>query len=211
MEDFSLIILCKAGKKHLLPSTLDSLRSQQGAFEVLIVQDGADFASLRENYPELKIRQISVVGALPKVMNRAAREARGAYIQFLEPGDRYISQHALTFLKELIQTSPQVISDKERRFFFWKKEVCVLNESFRFCPMQDLLFRLEVAGFTPLISPRIFVDSPHDAIGSIWEHSRILYTHFGLKRALNWLFIENRPRVIQRAKTFLKKSFWREE
>lgn len=221
MEDFSLIILCQARKAHLLPSTLDTLKSQQGSFEVLVVEEKQTLypTLLASGYPELKLKVETVEGGLARMMNWGVKAATGSYIQFLEAGDRYISQHGLSFLSELIQKKPSLISGKgnlnEPRFFWFEREKIIesggFNEKLRFCAIQDLLCRFEIKGLQPLSCPRVLVDSAGDMSSSLWEHCRILYRHFGLKRALNWFFVQNRPFVIHRATRFIKQSFWQSE
>ena len=111
MEDFSLIILCrKLG--HLIPQTLDTLKPQKGAFEVLILDaEGTNrLGDLAKSYPELKLRILDTRGiSLAEMMNEGVGLARGKYIQFLEPGDRYISQHGLEFLSTLIERQPHLV------------------------------------------------------------------------------------------------------
>jgi len=219
MQDFSLIILC-AARRHLLSLTLDTLKSQKGSFEVLVIDnDPVDrVGELAANYPEFKLRVERMEGGLAEMMNRGVHEAEGIYIQFLEPGDRYISQHGLAFLSELIEKKPHLILGRgnlhDARFFWFRREKVLqwggFNEKFRFCPMRDLLCRFELQGAQLLVCPRVVVDSPYEPIESVRETCQILYRHFGVKRALQWVFVQNRPRFIQRAARFIKQSFWRD-
>ncbi len=57
MEDFSLNLLCR-GRSHLLPSTLDSLKAQNGSFEVLLIdaEGSGRLEELANRYEGLNIR-----------------------------------------------------------------------------------------------------------------------------------------------------------
>lgn len=101
---FSLVILVSK-ERHLLPLTLDTLKLQSGSFEVVLLNGAkGHFGDLAHRYPQLSIRvQEASSRNLAEMMNEGVHLAQGKYIQFLEPGDRYISQHGLAYLEELIQ------------------------------------------------------------------------------------------------------------
>lgn len=208
MEDFSLIILCERGR-HLLPMTLDTLKSQKGSFEVLIFCEDR-LGELSSLYPELKIRIEKPSMNRGEMMNRAIEKAKGTYVQFLESGDRYISQHGLAFLKELIQDQPPLIRDGK---FFWALREKIWKEGgFKeLCPIEDLLFRFEQMGIKSLVSPRVLIDSPHEPEAPALGMAKVLYRHFGVKRVMQWFFIENRPKTLEKMSRFIKQSFWPDE
>ncbi|MBS0626036.1 MAG: hypothetical protein JSS32_08305 [Verrucomicrobia bacterium] len=102
---FSIAILVKKNL-HLLPLTLESLASQNDrSYEVLLV-DGVKTGRVEEMARGLPVQILKEAGETEaELMNRALGKAKGEYIQFLRPGDRYISQHALSYLTELIRDS----------------------------------------------------------------------------------------------------------
>jgi len=114
MEDFSLILLVR-GNRYLLPLTLDSLNRQSDASFEVILLDGEGSGRLSQislNYPALSICVKETPGkSLGEMMNLGLYAARGKYVQFLEPGERYISQHGLSYLSQLLQETgqPQLI------------------------------------------------------------------------------------------------------
>lgn len=137
---FSLVVLVQ-NNRHLLPLTLDTLKRQEAVFEVILL-DGEGSGRLAEyaaSYPELPIR-VEETGAANKseMMNRGLALSKAKYIQFLVPGERYISQHGLSYLSELIakggepqliyssslvrgpELSPQVVSFSLNRDFLRK-------------------------------------------------------------------------------------------
>ena len=92
--------------KHFLCSTLDSLRSQTDKrFEVVLI-DGIGHGKVEEvvkPYSDLSIRIHPGIGKTgSERMNEGAGLARGKYLQFLHPGDRYLSREGLSYLAELI-------------------------------------------------------------------------------------------------------------
>lgn len=230
MEDFSLIILC-AGKGHLLPLTLDTLKSQSGSFEVLLLDPKGDnrLEEMAQKYPELKIRFQKVSGTrLGEIMNEGAGLAKGKYIQFLEPGDRYISQQGLQFLTSLIQKEPHLIYSHalnrgelaQGEFitatspWFLKSKIFEMggfDQKLGTGSAMDLLCRLFRDQKTHAIfCKRVFVHSEKPPSISIQETYRILYRHFGFWHALKWVFSQGRPRLIDRALTFFRQAFWRD-
>jgi len=96
---FSIIILAR-GPIHLLPSTVDTILAQsEQAFEVVVVSKEKGTAPLSPG-----VRFVpSMSDRIPEMMNEGSRSARGRYLQFLDPGDRFLSQQGLFFLKQLIQ------------------------------------------------------------------------------------------------------------
>lgn len=107
---FSIIILVREGR-HLLPLTLDTLKQQVEKDFEIVLMDGAASSRLVEivkQYPELniQIRQSSAATA-SEMMNDGIQHSRGKYLQFFDPGDRFISQQGLSYVKELIHESQE--------------------------------------------------------------------------------------------------------
>jgi hypothetical protein len=230
MEDFSLIVLCR-GRRHLLPLTLDTLKSQSGAFEVLLLEEEGSgrLAEQVPRYPELKLRVQEVPASnLAAMMNEGLKWARGKYVQFLEPGDRYISQHGLEFVGTLIQKEPHLIytsaldeggvSPAElimaRSPWFLKSKVLEMggfDPKLSWCPSLDLLCRLQNQEAKSVFCRRVLVDSEGGAEVSLRETCQILYRHFGLWRALKWVFGQDHAQTVRRTLSALKGAFWKGE
>ena len=108
---FSIVVLVKKNL-HLLPLTIESLKVQdRGSFEVLLIDPlgSGRFVEFAKKF-SMPIRVIESVGRTDaELMNRAVGEAQGRYIQFLYPGDRYISQQAISYLSELVHESPHLV------------------------------------------------------------------------------------------------------
>lgn len=212
MQEFSIIILCET-RRHLVSSTLDSLKSQQGSFEVIVLDRDPAARDLPTSYPELNIRVTPIEKSLPKAMNRALKMAGGSYVQFLQAGDRYISEHGMAFLSEMATQKPPYISSRE--FFWLSKEKALsiggFDETLHFVPLEEMLYRFEAAGFKPLICPRVLIDAGTKPVISVREKCRIIYRYFGWKRALHWVFFERRSQILQELKVTLKRSIGRRE
>lgn len=231
MEDFSLIILCR-GKRHLLPLTLDTLKPQSGSFEVILL-DGEGSGRLAEQmqrYPELKMRVQNASGRnLPEMMNEGLELARGKYVQFLEPGDRYISQHGLEFLSELIRKEPHLVyaSSLEKGGishddlitaqspWFLRSKILELGGFDRklvSCPSLDLLCRLSRDRSAETVAcRRVLINAGAHPRPPVKETCKILYRYFGFWHAFKWIFVQDRSQMVQRAASFLKEAFWRED
>jgi hypothetical protein len=228
MIDFSLIILCKE-KSHLLPLTLDTLKFQEGAFEVLLLngEKGGSLSDLVHSYPDLKLRiQNSSSRSLSEMMNEALRLARGQYVQFLEPGDCYISQHGLQFLSTLIEKKPHLIYanafGKEqladfitaRSPWFLKEKLLALggfDPLLKTCASMDLLCRLfQDKNRHVLFCRRVFLNTDIHKTVPIRETCWILYRHFGLWQAIRWVFFQDQSRWLRRSLAFFKRAFWNE-
>jgi glycosyltransferase involved in cell wall biosynthesis len=228
MDDFSLIILCR-GRRHLLPLTLDTLKPQSGAFEVLLL-DGEGSGRLAEQvsrYPELSMRVQSVSGKnLAEMMNEGVRLARGRYVQFLEPGDRYISQHGLEFIGTLIQKEPHLIYASpleqggispadlimSRSPWFLKSKVLEMggfDKKLSSCPSLDLLCRMQNQEAKSVFCKRVLVDSEKEPAVPLRETCKVLYRHFGLWRALKWIFVQDHSLTLRRTLSSLKEAFWK--
>lgn len=220
MEDFSLNLLCR-GQSHLLPSTLDSLKAQVGSFEILLLdaEGSGRLEELARRYDSLNIRVEKATSRnLAEMMNIGVAQSKGKYIQFLEPGDRYISQYGLSFLKDLIGKEPHLISargvnqEAKSHWLLRSKilEIGGFDEHLTFRPMLDLLCRFEKQGIEPTVCGRVLVDSGKELIGSIFETLKIFHRHFGLKYALKWLFQGN-SNFLRHVREFFRDAFWRNE
>jgi glycosyltransferase involved in cell wall biosynthesis len=220
MEDFSLNLLCR-GRSHLLPSTLDSLKAQNGSFEILLLdaEGSGRLQELAKRYEGLNIRvENASTRNLAQMMNLGVAQSKGKYIQFLEPGDRYISQYGLTFLTDLIGKEPHLISargvsQEARSHWLLRSKILELggfDEHLSFRPMLDLLCRFEKLGLEPMVCGRVLVDSSKEAIGSFFETIKILYRHFGLRYTLRWI-VQGNSNTLRRAAAFFKDAFWRNE
>lgn len=226
MEDFSLIILCK-GRRHLLPLTLDTLKPQSGGFEVLLLDgDGSGRAAEEvKRYPELNMRVQSVPGKnLAEMMNEGMRLARGKYVQFLEPGDRYISQHGLAFLGTLVHKEPHLIyaspveqgsiSPGElitaRSPWFLKSKVIEMggfDQKLSLCPALDLLCRMQNQKVPSISCKRVLIDSASAPSIPLWETCKVLCRHFGFWRAFQWLLVQDHSQTLRSISSFLKRAF----
>src|SRR6185436_5231596 len=105
MEPFFSILILARSSLHLLPLTLDTIKSQIGKdFEVVIV------SSCRQAIGPLA-PGLRVVTAKDKkisqMVNVGIRESKGRYLQFLDPGDRFLSHQGLSYLRQLIQDSSE--------------------------------------------------------------------------------------------------------
>lgn len=103
---FSIVLLVHKGT-HFLSSTLDTLNSQnEKNFEILLMdKEGAGrLQEIVARYPELRF-SYHRTGAKneSEMMNEGIQAAKGKYLQFLHPGDRFISQYSLAHLRELIE------------------------------------------------------------------------------------------------------------
>ena len=97
---FSVIICVTDKNGYLLPLTLDSVLAQvHEPFEILVI-DGQ-----RSSHPQLYERMIPAnTTDLFGMMNQGAHLAKGSFLHFLMPGEFYLSHHALTFMKEFIES-----------------------------------------------------------------------------------------------------------
>jgi hypothetical protein len=230
MEDFSLIILCR-GRRHLLAPTLDTLKPQTGSFEVLLLAPDASLRlkELVDHYPNLKIKiQNTSTSNVAEMMNEGLKLSQGKYIQFLEPGDRYISQHGLEFISSLIPQEPHIIYSHSltksgvihadpitaRAPWFLRSKLFELggfDRRLHSCPSLDILCKLSRDQKTrSILCGRVVVDSEAPII-PLRETCRVLYRHFGLFHALKWVFSHDRSQWLQRITTFIKEAFWRAE
>jgi hypothetical protein len=241
---FSIVVAVQE-TGHLLSLTLDSIRAQtEKGLEVLLLDRGGcgHLAEVARQYPFC--RALSATD-----MNEALAQAKGKYLQFLSPGDRFISQQALEYLRELIGDSqfphlvysgclvpgsdglPQAVSwplNREtlekgtfptaaRSSWFLRQS---LQEAGGFCPdwkyraSFDVLCRLFLKqGIRAVYSRRVLTDSEpypmsvREMMGYAVETCRILYRHFGLWRAVRWIFVQDHLRMLPRALGVVKRAF----
>ena len=105
---FSIIILCHKAH-HLLPLTLKSIEAQdQKQIEVLLFGEMAVLKKIAGSYPTLPLRLFSSKETtVSGVMNEGIRAAVGVYLQFLYPGERFLSQQGLAYLSALIKDAKE--------------------------------------------------------------------------------------------------------
>ena len=114
-DPFFTLAIFTPTRGFLLSETLDTLRAQSDRdFEVFLLSDkkGTYFERVVEQYPEIQFQIIEAKAKnRPSMMNQALRQSRGKYIQFLDSGDRYLSQSGLSFLRNLIEENkyPELI------------------------------------------------------------------------------------------------------
>lgn len=212
---FSLVILVHKAS-HLLPLTLDSLKPQKPSFEIILFGPNS-LKGLVKRYPDLQIRLEPSGATLGEMMNRGVNLSRGKYIQYLEPGDRYISQYGLEFLTQLTVKDPPLISSRglslhTQTHWILKKKILELggfDEHLRFRPLFDFLCRLQKEKTEMILCRRVLVDAPGKTESSFLENYQILHRHFGFWQALK-LLIQDRSHILQRTGTFLKEAFWRD-
>ncbi len=108
MEPFFSIVILARSALHLLPLTLDTIKSQSGTdFEVVIVSSCKQaVAPLTPVTPGFRVFTAKDKN-ISQMMNEGIREAKGRYLQFLDPGDRYLSHQGLSYLRQLIQDSSE--------------------------------------------------------------------------------------------------------
>jgi glycosyltransferase involved in cell wall biosynthesis len=88
---------------HLLPLTQDTLKNQsEKDFEILIVSDRRQ--PMANLHPTVRFFHVER-GNISDLMNEAIRAAKGRYVQFLDPGDRFLSCTGLSYLRQLIVDS----------------------------------------------------------------------------------------------------------
>ena len=220
MKDFSLNLLCR-GQSHLLPATLDSLRGQNASFEILLLdaEGSGRLEALAKQYEELNIRIENANRCnLAQMMNLGLAHSQGKYIQFLEPGERYLSPHGLSFLTEFIKKEPHLISargvsQEARSHWLLRKKILEeggFDEHLSFRPMLDLLCRFQKQGIEPVICGRALVDSSQETVGSIFETCKVLHRHFGVSYMAKWL-IKNYLHKLKGMALSFKSAFFENE
>jgi hypothetical protein len=222
MVEFSLNLLCK-GDWHLLPATLDTLKAQQGSFEILLL-DGS--GKLEAQYPELKIVDVSGKKTA-EMMNRGLELSRGTYIQFIEPGDRYLSPHSLSFLSDLLKKEGEVdliytnsliqgeVCQEEiavARSPFFRRSTLLEQGGFsrrlKFRPTFDLIYRLlKNPQVKTLFCPRILLDPTPQRpnFSYLFETWQILRRYHSFWQALKLTL--NKSHIGSAFSTFIRDSF----
>lgn len=104
---FTIVLAVTDETAHLLPFTLESIFTQDfPAFEVLVIDGQKREHSVdifyTHTFPPTRVVDAKEEG-LFAMMNQGLSIAAGEYVHFLEPGEFYISRHALTFVAEFIQ------------------------------------------------------------------------------------------------------------
>ncbi len=100
---FSLIIVLTEKNSYLLPFTLDSIAHEKRCYEVALV-DGTGGKVVLDHLPVEGVKIIRCPhSTFPKMMNQAMKEVSGEYLHFLLPGEFYIWDEALNFMRKMIQ------------------------------------------------------------------------------------------------------------
>lgn len=103
MEPFFSIVIVVRNSFHLLPLTLDTIKFQsEKNFEVVIVSNSKQ--EMGNLYPGVRVFQAKDQ-EISEMMNQGIRVAKGRYLQFLDPGDRFLSPQGLAYLHQFIQES----------------------------------------------------------------------------------------------------------
>lgn len=100
---FTIIVPLTLNRSHLLPLTLDSLMTEQGPFEVIVV-DGTLGAAFLNHLPlanttYIRARKLNVFA----MINQALPLAKGHYIHIVFPGEYYTWRKGLSFMMKMIQ------------------------------------------------------------------------------------------------------------
>lgn len=104
---FSVIVPVLDKTLHLLPFTLDSIVSQEfEGFEIVLIdgQSGEHDLDLFNAYQPHISRIYSALDRHPFSMkNKGLMLARGKYLHFLDPGEFYMTCHALSLMRNFIE------------------------------------------------------------------------------------------------------------
>lgn len=102
---FSLIVILTEKNSYLLPFTLDSIaREQSGVVREIIIVDGTGGKTVLAHLPVEGVKVVACQSPhTADLLNTAVKEASGRYIHFLFPGEFYVSDHALIFMKKMIK------------------------------------------------------------------------------------------------------------
>ena len=94
-----------------ISATLDSvLKQNYPNFELVVVESGSIDRTLEiiESYQDSRIHIYSVpIGQRYEMINKGISQSRGAYINFLFPGDFYIHQNTLKYMMSLALENPE--------------------------------------------------------------------------------------------------------
>lgn len=103
---FSIIILIR-DFDHLVPLTVDSILAQAfDSYEIIIMEHECSvhiLEMLEELSEKITHMESAKDGSNSFMMNQSLILAKGKYIQFLQPGDRFLSRHALSHMAGIIQ------------------------------------------------------------------------------------------------------------
>ena len=103
-KPFLSIVLTVLKLPHLVPLTLESILSQtEKAFEIIIVEKGLTEKEIQtfKEYAPKNIRIFSCRSSLSSFMkNQGFCNAKGKYVQFVKPGNIFLSKHVLSYLVE---------------------------------------------------------------------------------------------------------------
>ncbi|MDW6023085.1 glycosyltransferase [Mesorhizobium sp. BAC0120] len=107
------VVIPLYNKSAYVGRALDSVLSQEFQdFEVIVIDDGStdDGASVARSYKDSRLRIVTQPNSGPgAARNRGLREARGAYVAFLDADDAWLADF-LTSGLQLLDTFPQAAS-----------------------------------------------------------------------------------------------------
>lgn len=119
---FSIIVVClNPGNK--IKETLKSIREQRFQDYEVIVKDGVSedgsLAGITQLFPEGVLRLFSRKDrGIYDAMNQAVREAKGAYVYFLNCGDRFYSGQVLSKMADFILRCRKKENGKVRGIYY---------------------------------------------------------------------------------------------
>lgn len=104
---FTIVLIVTDETAHLLPFTLESIFTQDfAAFEVVVIDGQRREHSVdifyTHTFPPTRIAEAEE-HPLFAMMNQGLSMAKGEFVHFLEPGEFYISRHALSFVAEFAE------------------------------------------------------------------------------------------------------------
>ena len=112
MQKLLTVVLIAERSRHLLERTLDSLANQEEKnFEVILLDSlGNSREFLNEKRFPIESHQVGRE-SLASMMNRGLLLAKGDYVQFLFPGDRFITSQATQSIQRLAEENrfPELI------------------------------------------------------------------------------------------------------
>ena len=232
---FSVVILGDGSSAHLLKRTLDTAIAQkETSFEIIIIEKSHDpIGPLLDQYGDAITRVYSSLSDnYATCLNKGITFAKGSYINFLLPGEFYISENVFQFLAAAIEENnhPNVLltgtiyrtphgpprcrfptlSDKSVKKLklhlslapvFFKKElfksVGLFSPRWGSQASFEIKCRLLSHRAEIIVYRRVVVDkehtkfSPRLAIEEALERLKVVYTHFGSRRALLYWFGQN--------------------
>src|SRR5579871_4965218 len=137
---FSIIITITDKNAHLLAFTLDSIALQTFYSYEIIVIDGQTKEHSLAIFDAYRPRIVRIYTALDRnlsaMMNKGVDLSKGKYLHFLQPGEFYISQNSLHFLKEFIDQNPS--ADLVYTGYVIRHSLTPSQQLFRHIEVEDL-------------------------------------------------------------------------